>query len=636
MLIDKFTGGSLFGTDANKFQRGESNLTVGPDGGVISIGADYKGRKPLFGGSYHEWKNIAPTQEQIDAANGFYKAILDQSTSFAKQFGQNVGEVATGTFRQIFDKKGNVTGSLSIVNGVEYQGEDQQAFAQRILAESMILDLKKIGVDISDYTQQFIKDAEAYAQAVQDSGLAIQYANQDLKNGIDISGGKGLQGAFDTTLQYQDGSDSIVQTYQRLSQEAQDLHDGIKLLTGQDTIESIEAFIRESQKVGETLAQTYVRLQQATAAYNSFVGQFAPQAEYVDDFEAALSGVCAQMKANIDQANALAKAAGLEGAAIEDLINIHASAADQFATLLLQLKDSARSLAYQMGLIGPYNLDQVNSEIADLEGRANAGASAVQDFGRTITDVANRANNALQLLLGDLSPLNDQEKLQKALEGLRAGSVSQEEVLQIGRRLYASSEAYNQLFRQVQQFTPRPSAVGGGSYSSGANAAAANGLTEKERQRLEELYKQQAGLQAAQDYANAQTLARQIAEITASGGETLDELLKEWGLSADELAQRLRLEGADQLQSYIDAQKKLVDSNGQNTTVLADLLRQIRDLLSHGGTDFRSPGGRNQQVGEMALDDPSNESGLGRLNHNLDRLIVPPSRNRRAPGVPYR
>ena len=55
----------------------------------------------------------------------------------------------------------------------------------------------------------------------------------------------------------------------------------------------------------------------------------------------------------------------------------------------------------------------------------------------------------MNLLLGSLSPLNDQEKLQKALEGLRAGTASQDQVLEIGRRLYASSSAYSALFKQV-------------------------------------------------------------------------------------------------------------------------------------------------------------------------------------------
>lgn len=631
MLIDKFTGGSLFGTSANKFQRGESNLSVGPGGGAISIGADFKGRKPLFGGSYHEWKNIAPTQEQTDAANGFYKALLDQSTDFAKKFGETAGIVASGTFRSEFDKKGNVTSTTSIVNGVEYKGETQEQFAARILAESFTSTLKNIGVDITGYTAQFIKDAETYAQAVQDAANAMQLAKQDMKDGIDVGGGKGLQGTFDTTLKYRDGSDSLSDTYSRLAQEAFDLKEGIKLLTGQSTIESIEAFIRESQRVGESLAQTYTRLQQASQQYRSFMAQFEPAATYVDDFEASLSGVRAQLLANIKTANDLAKAAGLERASTADLVKIHAAAAKQFAALLQQLKDSARGLAYQMGLIGPYTLDQVDKEIADLQAKANGGAGAIGDFGRAITETATRANDALNLLLGDLSPLNDEQKLQRALQGLREGDVTQEQVLQIGRRLYASSQKYNDLFRVVQQYAPRPQ--GGSSVGSGVPGnSATGGLSAADLKRLEELQKQREALLKAQDYANAQTLAKQIAEISAASGDDFEEILKEWGASADDLAKRLNLENEDQLRTYIENQRKLLDSNGENTTIIADLLRKILDSINRQGLETRNPGGRNGRVGTMTAEDADmiGEAVERHRDRRAPPLLVGNRRNERA------
>lgn len=50
---------------------------------------------------------------------------------------------------------------------------------------------------------------------------------------------------------------------------------------------------------------------QASLQYTQFVGQFKPQAEYVDGYEAALPGIKTRYFANIKQANDLAKAAGL-------------------------------------------------------------------------------------------------------------------------------------------------------------------------------------------------------------------------------------------------------------------------------------------------------------------------------------
>lgn len=600
MLVDMATGGGLFGTSANKFQMGQSDLSVGADGASLAIGADYKGKKPLFGGSYHEWKTIAPNQDQIDAANGLYQALLKESTQFAKQFGETVGSVASGTFREIFDKNGNVTSSSSIVNGVEYKGEKQDQFTARILAESYTETLKSVGVDITTYTKQFIKDAETYSKAVQDAGLAMQYAQQDLKkNGIDISG-KGLQGAFDTSTKYLDGSDTLAQTYQRLSAEFSDVKKGIGLLTGQDTIAAIEAFIRESRNVGESLGDTYRRLQQASEQYRQFIAQFKAPATYVDDFQASLAGLHDQMLANIKQANELAKAAGLQGASTQDLLEIQKRAIEQQNALVRQLDSALQSAAFNLGLtaIGP--LDQVSAELDRLKSARDA-AQNVRSFGSAMQSAAKAASDAMNLLLGDLSPLNDQQKLQKALEGLREGTVSQEQVLQIGRRLYASSEAYNSLFAMVQSIGSRGVAdIGGGTSPQSATP----GFSAADQKRLEELQKQYDQLKAADQLKQFQSIAQQIAELSAVTGDGWEKIVKDRGIDLVALEKGLGLKSDSEFSALIEKIQKQEDSNGENTTSivdaitgsinkLIDFLRGGNGLTPHAGTGPDLPNGRS-------------------------------------------
>lgn len=637
MLVDMISGGGLFGTSANKFQQGRSDLVVGSDGASLSVGADYKGKKPLFGGSYHEWKTFDATKEQIEAANAFYSAILESSSSFARQFGLTVGEVASGTFRQTFDKNGKVTGSSSIVNGVEYKDEDQKQFAMRLTAESYILDLRAIGVEVAAYTAKFVQDAEAYANAVQDAATAIGRARQDIKDGIDISGGKGLQSAFDTTLKFKDGSDSLTQTYQRLSFEAADLKAGVLLLTGQDTIESIEAFLRESQRFGESLAQTYQRLQEASQSYNQLVAQFKPGATYVDDFEAAISGVNDQMLAYMEQANAYAKAAGLQGAATEDLVNIQKWAIEQQNQLFKQLQASAQSLAFSLGLTTVGSLDDVNAEIARLEAKAGRGASAVESFGSAMETAAQRATAAMDLLLGNLSPLNDREKLQRALDGLRAGTVTQEQVLQIGRRLYASSQAYNDLFAQVQQYGPSGSvgARSGGNALMGGSDGSGAGLTAAEKQRLDDLLKQRDELQNSAQLAKYQTLAQQIAEIAAFKGEDWQDVLKSMKVDIQAFEKGLGMTDA-QTRDYIRQIMESKDSNKQNTGSIVQAIKELGDRLlgeSHASRDGREQnlpeynhsGDRGYRGGDRGRRDDQTD----RLIRSIDRLTTIPSRNLR-------
>lgn len=594
MILDMATGGGLFGTAANKFQFGQSDLNVTGEGASYSIGADYKGKKPLFGGSYHEWKTIQPNQDQIDAANGIYAAMLADSKDFARQFGSTIAEVAGGTFRQIFDKNGKVTSSSSIVNGIEYKGEDQKQFTERLSAESYTLDLKAIGVDITTFTHQFIKDADAYAKAVQDAANAVGYARQDLKDGIVVAPG-GLQGAFSTTEKYQQGEDTLTATYQRLSAEAADLKNGIGLLTGQDSIDAIESFLREAQRFGESLGQTYQRLQKASQDYRQFVDQFKPQTVYVDDFEASLAQLHAQMLANQKQANDLAKAAGLQGAANEDLIAIQKATIEQQNQLVKQLEATAQSLAFSLGLTTTGSLSDVNAEIQRLQAKAGNGASAVRDFGSAMQDAAQRATDAMNLLLGNLSPLNDQAKLQKALEGLRQGSVSQEQVLQIGRRLYASSQAYNDLFAMVQQYAPTPKG------SAPASGSSPQGLTATEQERLSQLLKEQAQLQKTAQLQQFQTLAQQVAELAQVKGGDWRSILKGMDASIDAFEKGLGLTDA-QTDAMMKAIMEKKDSDGQNSRTLAAAINRLVDFLGggsglkpHEGTGPGLPGQRSNR-----------------------------------------
>jgi hypothetical protein len=121
-----------------------------------------------------------------------------------------------------------------------------------------------------------------------------------------------------------------------------------------------------------------------------------------------------------------------------------------------QLNDAITALVNQGeqlvdSLYGGGTLGDVTSQISDLEGKQKTYADSLRHVGNAVVSTANAMRSAVNLLLGDLSPLNDQQKLQYALSGLRNGTVTQEQVLQIGRNLYASSQKYTDLFNLVRQ-----------------------------------------------------------------------------------------------------------------------------------------------------------------------------------------
>jgi hypothetical protein len=548
MLIDKFSGGKLFGTKG-KFNFGEQATTVDASGATVTAGYDLKGQQALFGGSTHTWKDLPVAQEAIDAANAFFGQLKSGTEASAKTFGTTVGDIVGGQFIQKFDKKGNVIGNTSTVLGQTYN-EDAQHFQERLIAENELQVLDKFDTKLNDAIDKYRGDADQLYAITNDLAAAQKGFNDGL-----------------TLLAL--GSDQSTSALLNLA-----------ATTGQ---------------FGETIDQTLQRILQAQAQYDQFVAQFKPASDYVDDFEAALSGIHTQLLANIKQANALAVAAGAAGASEKDLANIHEYAAQQAAQAIAALEASAQSLAFSLGLTTTGSLDDVNSEIAALQAKANSGGSALQGFGKSISDVAQKATDAMNLLLGDLSPLNDQQKLQTALAGLRAGTASQEQVLQIGRRLYGSSQPYNDLFAMVRNMGGTQVANAGGL----ASGVSHGGLTSAEQSRLSDLLKEQAQLQATQQYQQYQTLAQQLAEISSATGDDWREVAKNMGINIADFEKGLKLndKGTDDL---IKHQQDLLDSNNENTQSLIDAIYDIGDQItvalggtptghSHHDTDAGTP-----------------------------------------------
>jgi hypothetical protein len=557
MVIDKFSGGKLFGT-SGKVVGGNQTTTVDDMGINVATSYTTKGQRALFGGSY--WKeHSSPTDPAtLKAADDFFAALKTGTEAFAKSFGVTMTNVVGGTFNTSFDAKGNPTGTTSTVLGVKRTGETQQQFAERLQADSFLAVLDKMGLGASEFTKGLQEDADALFAGVQDFAQATTAANTDL--------GKGFH-------------------FLALSADA--------------TLVDVMKFAEGAQAAGESLSQTYARLAQAQAQYNQFVAQFVPATQYVDDFEAGLSQVYHAMLSNIDAANQLAIAAGASGAAQQDLTNIQNLAAQQMAALTAQLEASAQSLAFSLGLTTQGSLSQVTDEITRLQAKAGQTSSATSgatkslgQFVSAVADVAKAADNAVQLLLGNLSPLNDQQKLQIALQGLRAGTVSQETVLGIGRSLYASSQAYTDLFNQVthmggqQGSQPRGNGVlnAVGMYMpADTSATAGAGLSAAEQAKLDALLKQQAALQAAATMQQYQTLAQQIAEIASAKGETYQQILDEMGVQAADLEKGLGIKSDADLNAYIAQIQAQMDSGHENTlsivSALSVLPQQIADAI---------------------------------------------------------
>ncbi len=290
-------------------------------------------------------------------------------------------------------------------------------------------------------------------------------------------------------------------------------------------------------------------LLEANREYYDFAERIAQQflGEVGSDLNNSLVEIEREYRNNIRTANELARAAGMSGAAVQELSRIELIAARRRAEAIRLTMESAMENAAELGLT---ELSQLEAQIAALQDSSGGLTDTIGGVSDAFDAAAQRARDTIDLLIGDLSPLRDQQKLQIALEGLRAGTVSADQVLQIGRRLYASGADYRTLFDQVmaiQQNAPLPD--GGGPAVGGGPAPISPELQALLAQR-DAILADQAAQQAR---ANALTLVEQIAELADVQALSFEDVAASLGISLSDLADRLGVD-SDTLTQMLDRQ----------------------------------------------------------------------------------
>jgi tape measure domain-containing protein len=340
-------------------------------------------------------------------------------------------------------------------------------------------------------------------------------------------------------------------------------------------------------------------LTEAQAAYNATLGQqqdivielvefqeraaesYAQTAEGIrssladlgaSEFQRALAGIARQLRQNIDTLNRTAREAGLQAAAEQDLADAHTLAAAQAAQALAQLMDAGRQQAAE--LYGSA-LSDIDAQIAALQSSSAATSGSINRFGNAIRDVAEQADAATRLLIGDRSPLKDREKLDLALQALRTGQASADEVLEIADRLFASGSDYNRVFAEVQSIV---SAAGrnpqGGDIIAGGGGGDPNAARMAQLQaERERLLQEQSQLQR---FGQAQDLAQTVADIAGATGESIEDVFR--SLVGDratlaDFAADLRLDSVEALDAYIAALQA-------NSYDVADMAQQLRSVFN--------------------------------------------------------
>ena len=205
--------------------------------------------------------------------------------------------------------------------------------------------------------------------------------------------------------------DFVLNSSTDLQRQMQNLSEVLELKRLTGTLERALRLIEEFGRAGESAGQTYQRLGQLAESYGVMMTDVNRQvlSSGMNEFQKKQVEIELQYRAQIRQANELAKAFGLSGARAEDLAKIEELRAINMAALQRQMEDERN---------------------------------------RVLTDLS----------LSDLSPLRDDQKLGQSMQELRqavaSGDLARAEqlaqtALGFGRNLFASGADYNSLYGEV-------------------------------------------------------------------------------------------------------------------------------------------------------------------------------------------
>lgn len=355
-----------------------------------------------------------------------------------------------------------------------------------------------------------------------------------------------------------------------------------------------DAYYTALEKVGDAQAN-------AVAGYSDFMAQFGR-----DTLAGALAKIRAEELKNIDTANRLARAAGLEGASERDLAAIHEYAAKKIVQAILKLRDETEDLIDQLYGGGGDALDTLNDQIAQMQANANGAASGLSDASSSLRDLYRQQVDGLKsiqdyldsMLLGDLSALSPEEQLAEArrqLEALQQAAAggdadalaalpqAADAFLRLSQQFNASGTDYGTDFDWVRQLLQGlvdvgPIADPGGDPTG--NGGGGNGGVSPELQALldrrDQLLAQQEGAYRAE---LAEDLANHLRELAAAVNTPVLELMQTMGVDLTTLATDIGVDLANITGSSVQALGTLADALGVRLSDLTtDLGLNLTDL----------------------------------------------------------
>lgn len=275
MLIDQLTGGKVFGSRF-KTERFTQRIGLDAEGGFAEATVVESRQRALFRGRQWREREIPVSEEAAEAATQLEELITEARERTARTLGVAIAGIVSGSFQQIFDKKGELVEEASTVLGIVYK-ESFESFQKRLLAENVIaqidaaLSAGAAGNQASKVAERWRSDAEQLLAGAQYLILAAR----DIKEGTSLLGSDATIAAVtDLVEDLGQSNETLISTYERLVAETRNVVDAFAL-AGQ----RIKLVGADLVRYADDIATEAGGADAAAALWNRFFSSFYTQGE---------------------------------------------------------------------------------------------------------------------------------------------------------------------------------------------------------------------------------------------------------------------------------------------------------------------------------------------------------------------
>ncbi len=247
--IDAVFGGRLLGTNYERDSAAMS-LSIGQSGITGQTSVTDVRQRSLFRGRQWRTTNTPLDSQAQSALNDYFEQLNAAIAQAARALGTDVGPLITGAFKQEFDKDGNLVRQFSTVMGRTFQ-ESLEDFQKRVLAENLLATLER-------------SLAVSLAKIVSDNVGEGRGGGGGLPG---IGGGDAVMSEIQTIAnRWRSSAEDLLAGAQFLLLAQGAINDGAALL-GSATLTQTTDFAESLQQAGESLSETFIRLQTASQLF---------------------------------------------------------------------------------------------------------------------------------------------------------------------------------------------------------------------------------------------------------------------------------------------------------------------------------------------------------------------------------